>query len=109
MKNCKKLFLAPVLALGLVLLPGCLAGPYQLTRSWDDWVNEKYSQDSWIHGALFQVALPVYPLAGGVLSFVDVLVVNPYYFWSEDIWDRRGTAFKHADTPESPRTIEGSF
>ncbi len=105
----KKRFLAPVLALSLLVLPGCLAGPNQLGRSWDDWVNQRYSENAWLHGAVFQNVLPVYPIAGGVLGFLDIMFLNPFYFWSADAWDGRGTAYGHSETPESPRTIDSSF
>ncbi|MFT7663843.1 MAG: hypothetical protein ACI87A_002070 [Planctomycetota bacterium] len=109
MKITPRRLLAPSLALCLLLLPGCLAGPYQLSRSWDDWVNQKYSEDARLHGAVFQNIVPVYPFAGLVLGFVDVIVVNPYYFWGNDVWQGNGTAFKHAETPKAQRIIEGSF
>ena len=109
MMNLKSRLLVPILALSLFALPGCLAGPDQLSRSFDDWVNQKYSEDSLVHGALFQNVLPVYPITSVLLTVVDVIIVNPYYFWSADVWDHRGTAFEHEPTPEAPRTIDGSF
>ena len=109
MKNVNQRLIVPVLALSLLVLPGCLAGPDQLSRGFDDWVNQKYSEDSRVHGLLLQNILPVYPVAGLLLGFVDLIVINPYFFWSEDVWDGRGSAFKHTETPVAPRVIEGSF
>ena len=106
-KLLKKRLLVPVLA--LLLLPGCLAGPNQLGRSWDDWVGDRYTENAWLHGAVFQNVLPVYPIAGGLLGFLDMIILNPYYFWSQDAWDNRGTAYKHNPTPASPRTVDSSF
>jgi len=105
----KNRLLAPVLALSLLVLPGCLAGPDQLGRSWDDWVNERYSENAWLHGAVFQNVLPVYPIAGTLLSFLDLIILNPYYFWSQDAWDNNGTAYEHKPAPQSPRTVDSSF
>jgi hypothetical protein len=85
------------LALSLLLLPlvaaGCSSGPKRLARSWDKWVNQKYTQDSLVHGALLQDIIPIYPLVGLFAMVGDIIVVNPYYFWSRDAWARNGTAF----------------
>lgn len=105
----KQRLLLPTVALSLLLLPSCLAGPHQLGRSWDDWVNQRYSENAWLHGAVFQNILPIYPLTGGLLGFLDLIIVNPYYFWSEDAWDGRGTVYEHQPTPESPRIVDSSF
>ena len=84
-----------VCLLAIALLAGCSSGPHQLRRSWEDHVQQNYSEDSWVHGALLQDILPVYPLVGLVATVGDVLVVNPYYFWGDDAWDRKGTVFVH--------------
>ena len=52
------------LALALLMLTACQSGPRRLTRSWDDWVNQKYTENAWVHGALLQDILPVYPIVG---------------------------------------------
>ena len=105
----KKALATCALAGVLSLTSGCIAGPNQLGRTWDDWVNQKYTEDSWIHGALLQNILPIYPLVGAVLTYADVLVLNTYYFWSEDVWDRSGTGFDHENPTGATRTVGSAF
>ncbi len=93
MKNRK--FAVLVAAMFLPLLSGCASGPSKLSRGWDDFVNEKYSENAWVHGAVLQDILPVYPLVGLFAGLGDGLFVNPYYFWGKDAWDNRGTAYHH--------------
>ena len=103
MRSTRATFAA--LALGLCLLTGCICGPNRLARGWDDTVNTLYSKNAWLHGALLQNVLPVYPLVGAVMWLGDFLIVNPWYFWSEDAWDNQGTGFKH-EAPPGPK-VEG--
>ena len=93
------------LALGLVLcLPlGCIAGPDRLSRGWDDEVNELYSQNAWLHGVLLEQIVPVYPIVGFFMAVGDIIVVNPWYFWTDDAWDNDGTGFVH-EQPTGPKT-----
>ncbi|HPF14355.1 MAG: hypothetical protein H6830_01325 [Planctomycetes bacterium] len=91
---------------GLLSLSACSSGPRRLSRNWDEYVNQKYAQDSWIHGALLQDILPVYPIVGLVMAIGDTLVVNPYYFWAKDVQDRKGTAY-HYEQPTSEKIVEG--
>ncbi len=100
-----------LLATGIVLgsmltLSACSSGPKRLSRNWDEYVNNKYSQDPWIHGALLQDVIPVYPIVGFAMAIGDALVVNPYYFWSKDVADREGTAY-HYEQPASAKTVSG--
>lgn len=105
----KKALAACALAGTVTLASGCIAGPNRLTRTWDDWVNQKYTESSWIHGALLQNIIPVYPLVGGILGYADVLVMNTWYFWSEDAWDGKGTGFDHQNTTGAARTVGSAF
>lgn len=86
---------------------GCASGPKRLSRSWDDHVNQKYSENAWVHGALLQDLLPVYPLVGVVAGIGDVFV-NFYWFWTQDAWDNRGTAFEHKQPTNTQRKVSGS-
>lgn len=85
----------------------CVAGPNQLSRTWDTHVNQKYSEDSWIHGALLQNIIPVYGFVGAVMAFGDVVIVNPVYFWGEDVWDRKGTAYVYDQVTGAERDVTG--
>jgi hypothetical protein len=105
----KKALATCALVGAITLLPSCIAGPMRLSRTWDDWVNQKYTSDSWIHGALLQNIIPVYPLVGGLMTFVDVIAVNLYYFWSEDVWDRKGTGFEHENPQGATRSVGSAF
>ncbi len=105
----KQALAAAAIACSLTLLPSCLAGPSRLSRSWDDWVNQKYTESAWLHGAVFQNILPIYPLVGFGLGGIDVIVLNPWYFWSEDAWDNQGTGFEHTNPENPPKVLFGAF
>lgn len=77
----------------------CSAGPKQLSRSVDDWDRQMYVEKPLVNGALHVV--PVIPLVGFVAAVGDYLVVNPWYFWSEDVWDNQGTNFDHIEVADA--------
>lgn len=52
-----------------------------------------------VNGVLHVV--PVIPLVDFVATLGDVLVVNPWFFWSEDVWDDQGTNFDHAEVADA--------
>jgi len=60
---------------------GCFAGPSPLSRRFDGWVEERATEKPRLHGSLLQDVLPVYPMLGGVLGFLDWVVMNPLSFW----------------------------
>ncbi len=91
----------------LLCLSACSSGPKRLSRSWDNHVNRKYAEDSWIHGALLQDILPVYPIVGFVAGFGDALIVNPYFFWTKDLADRKGTAFTYSQADDAEKSVAG--
>ena len=68
-------------------------------------MNQKYSESAWVHGALLQDIVPVYGVVGAFAGLGDVLLLNPYYFWSQDAWDNRGTAFKHKELVNVQRVV----
>lgn len=80
-------------------LMSCSAGPKQLQRSVDDWDRELYVEDPLLDGILH--VIPVIPLIDFVATVGDVLIVNPWYFWSEDVWDEEGTNFNHATVADA--------
>ncbi len=91
----------------LFAVSSCNSGPKRLGRTWDDWTNQKYSENAWLHGLLLQDLLPVYPIVGLVLGLGDAIIVNPYYFWTEDVWDGKGTAFEHDQPDGAERSVSG--
>jgi hypothetical protein len=103
----KRLLLTAALAATTVATTSCIAGPSRLSRNWDTWVNQKYSEDSWIHGALLQNIVPVYPLAGAAMAVGDMIIFNPWVFWTEDAWDRRGTAYEYKQPTGAERVVTG--
>ena len=105
----KRLLRAFALALPLVLVSSCMSGPSRLSRSWDDWVNQKYTESAWVHGALFQNIVPVYPLTAAGLGLIDVTILNPWYFWSSDAWDNVGTGFQHENPSTDEKVLLGAF
>lgn len=90
------------------LLASCQSGPRRLTRSWDDWVNQKYTENAWVHGALLQDVLPVYPIVYLAAGVCDWLFVNTYYFWTEDAWDNDGTGYEHKEVSGAQKMVSGS-
>jgi hypothetical protein len=102
----KKFLCAGALA-GALLLSSCQSGPKRLGRSWDDWVNQKYTESSWVHGALLQDILPVYPIVG-LFAGIGDLFVNFYYFWWKDAWDGKGTGFEHKSVMGAEKSVAGS-
>ncbi|MEW6072497.1 MAG: hypothetical protein AB1726_07890 [Planctomycetota bacterium] len=103
----KNLFADLALALCLGLATSCASGPRRLSRTWDDYVNQKYTENAWVHGALLQDILPVYTLVGFVMTIGDVLFVNPYYFWTKDAWDNKGTGYDHVNPKDAEKTVTG--
>ena len=103
----KKLLPSILVATTLVCMTSCASGPRRLTRTWDDWVNQKYTQNAWLHGAVLQDVIPVYTLVGLVMTLGDVIVVNPWYFWTKDAWDNRGTGFDHVNPTDTTRSVSG--
>ena len=101
----KKLTCASVLALAL-MTTSCQSGPKRLSRTWDDWVNQKYSESAWIHGAVLQDIVPVYPIVGLFAGFCDGFY-NLYYFWGKDAWDNKGTSFTHKAVTGSDKLVAG--
>ncbi|MEZ5973895.1 MAG: hypothetical protein R3F17_14715 [Planctomycetota bacterium] len=104
--KANRLLAAGLVLGGLLSFTSCASGPRRLSRNWDEYVNQKYSEDSWVHGALLQDILPVYPIVGLFMAVGDALVVNPYYFWTKDLQDRKGTAY-HYEQPESDKAVSG--
>ena len=96
---------ACVLALSLSTT-SCYSGPRRLSNSWNDWTNQKYSENAWMH-AILSTPLPVYPIVEFAAGFAD-LFYNAYYFWSKDAWDNKGTAYVHKNPEGATKTVAGS-
>ena len=101
----KKTLCAAVLAATL-MTTGCNSGPKRFTRTWDDYVNQKYSESAWIHGAVLQDIVPVYPIVGLFAALGDG-IYNLYYFWAIDAWDGKGTSFTHKAVEGSDKLVAG--
>ena len=94
-----------ILAISVVLTTGCSSGPRKLSRTWDDHVNQKYSENAWVHGAILQDIIPVYGIVGIFAGLGDVLFLNPYYFWGDDAWDNEGTTFDHKKVEGAQKSV----
>lgn len=103
----RKSLLAGLALSSLLCLSACRSGPNRMARSWDNHVNQKYSEDAWVHGALLQDILPIYPIVGLVAGVGDVLFVNPYFFWIHDLRSRQGTAFVYTQPEGSQKEVSG--
>lgn len=94
--------LAPlVLLLGLA---ACAAGPHQLKRSVDDWDQKMYVENPLLDGVLWVV--PVFPILTLGASVGDFLIVDAWYFWTQDVWDGKGTAFQHYEVTPTDGHLE---
>lgn len=103
----KRSLLIAALAATTLATTSCSSGPKRLSRTWDTYVNQKYSEDSWIHGALLQDILPVYTFVGFFAAVGDALVLNPIQFWTKDAWDRIGTAYEYKQVTGAERSVTG--
>lgn len=101
----KKTICIAVLAITLMTV-SCQSGPKRFTRTWDNYVNQAYSENAWIHGALLQDVLPVYPFVGLVAAFGDAFY-NFYYFWAIDAWDNKGTAYTYTQADGAEKAVSG--
>lgn len=95
------------LLIALMSSTSCLAGPFRLSRTWDDMWNQNYTESAWIHGAVLGTIIPVYPFVGGIMYFVDALVINTYHFWFKDAWDNKGTGFNHKSLSGASKSVAG--
>jgi hypothetical protein len=100
--------LATMALLGaLMFTTSCVTGPYRLSRTWDDYYNQKYTESAWLHGVLLAEIIPVYPIVGWFMTLGDVIVVNTWTFWSKDAWDNHGTGFNHKALTGATRSVTG--
>jgi hypothetical protein len=107
-KRMNRKFLGACAATALLtLVAGCNSGPRRLQNNWNDWTNQQYSENAWMHAALTDV-IPVYPVVGVFMLVGDWLVVNPYYFWGRDAWDNKGTAYVHENPDGAAKTVTGA-
>lgn len=90
MRNTRRIGVALTVC---ILLGSCAAGPHQLRRTVDDWDHQVYVNSPWVNAAMWVV--PVYPALLLGATAVDFAVVDPYYFWLDDVWDNNGTGFEH--------------
>ena len=89
----------------LVVTSACASGPRMLSREWDDHVNQKYTENAWLHGAILQDVLPIYSLVALMAGVADVFIINPYSWWGSDAWDNRGTGFEHQELKDPEKSV----
>jgi len=89
------------LAVPVLLLAGCAAGPGPWHHAVDDYWNKKYQEDP-IVTTVFSTILPLYPLVEWLAWIPDELVFNLVQFWGYDLSDGKGAAFTH-DQPKDPK------
>jgi hypothetical protein len=88
----KRLALISLALLVLTAPMGC-HGPQKLSRSLDEWVNERYIESPWLVGNVLSHLL----LAGATaLTWTVDSFINMYYFWVDDaqpFGNGKGTAY----------------
>ena len=84
----------------------CQSGPKRFQRTWDDHVNQAYSENAWVHGALLQDVIPVYPIVG-LFALIGDSFYNFYYFWWNDAWDNKGTSYTHKSVDGTDKLVAG--
>lgn len=92
------------LALVVLVLAGC-AGPFYAFRTVDDFANDLYVKNPTLTQAFYVV--PAIPLCMAVGFVVDFAALNPWSFWTKDVWRGRGTGFHH-QSAGGAASIEGS-
>ena len=76
----KTIALVSLILIVCVAGSGCL-GPMQVTRSYDDWLNQSYVDSPWLVGNMVSAAVLS---VGFVFTWlIDTLVANPIDFWSK--------------------------
>ena len=88
----KRLALVSLAILVLAAPIGC-HGPQKLSRSLDEWVNERYVESPWLVGNTLSHVLVA--VATALTLTVDSFI-NIYYFWVDDakpFGTGRGTAY----------------
>jgi hypothetical protein len=94
-----------LVAFALSFTTGCQSGPNRVTYTWDTWRDTKYSENAWLHGALLQDVIPVYPFVTFLARAADVIVFNTVQFWGTDAWDNTGTVFVKQNVEGAERTV----
>ena len=97
-------YLAVVLVLALTF-SGCAAGPFKWTNAVNDWGATVYSGDTYLGTLTYYTAVPI---AGAVAGVVDTVIINPYYWWGEDVWSGHGTTYDHTGAPNG-RKLDKSY
>lgn len=92
-----------LLAVPLLLLAGCMAGPGPAHHTVDDYWNKQYQEQPIVTTALSTI-LPVYPLVYAISWIPDVLVLNLVQFWGWDCWEGTGAAWIHENVKETKKT-----
>jgi hypothetical protein len=96
--------IVPLALVVVFLFCSCAAGPHQLSRTVDDWDQQMYVENPLLNGVLWVV--PVFPLAQFGAGLVDFFAVDAYHFWIVDLWDGKGTGFKHFQVPHTDGYME---
>ena len=91
----------------LMFTTSCVAGPFRLSRTWDDFYNQKYTESPWIHGALLGTVIPVYPIVWGFLYMCDAIVINTWTFWTKDAFEGTGTGYNHKALEGAKKSVTG--
>jgi hypothetical protein len=90
----KKLAIVVVALMLVVAVAGCW-GPQKVTRSFDDWLNQGYTNSPWLFGNV--VSYMAWGFGFWITNMVDAFV-NTYYFWAKDaqpFGSGKGTPFMH--------------
>lgn len=90
----------------LLMSSGCYSGPSRLSHAWDDYSQQKYSENAWMH-AILSTPIPFYPLVGYFAAIGDAFY-NMYYFWGKDAWDNKGTVYVHKNPEGAAKTVTGT-
>lgn len=79
-------------ACAMLVLAGCL-GPNNLSRGFDDWVNQTYVDSPWLGQLLLYIGL--IPAVYGVTTVLDFAIGNVFDFWGQSAFRGTGTPFIH--------------
>ena len=96
----RRAFIAGLLAFCTISQSACV-GPSHVSR----YVDERYNQFYVDSPVITQAASPLIMTASVVTNTVDLVIVNPFFWW-KDALDGRGTPYYYQN-PTVPMQVDG--
>ena len=101
----KNLVLIVMLVAFSVVASGCMAGPWTMTNTVNDWAANVYADNTYV-GTLVYVF--VWPIGMWLGEVCDLVIFNNVAWWGQDVWDGKGTTFDHKNAPNGRNNKAGN-